>query len=112
MKNFMLNLLKNFHSKKSNVVEAGQTLNILNAAISSHLISFRFLQMFGNFRTSQENKLRLIGSTKISCSRGKNFAIISRDNVLLISLYMKKEAFERNFRLFQRCLLGLLSKNP
>ena len=35
--------------KKSNILEAHQTLKILGVAISSHIISFRFLPISRNF---------------------------------------------------------------
>ena len=43
------------------------------------VISFRFLPIFGHFKTSQENIFRWIGRRKISFNREKVlFAIISR----------------------------------
>ena len=52
MQNFMLNLLKKNSFKKSNILEAHQTLKILGVAISSYIISFRFLRISRNFGCS------------------------------------------------------------
>ena len=45
----MLNILKENPLQKSNI-QAGQTLKIIGVAISSHIISFRFLPIFGHFQ--------------------------------------------------------------
>ena len=50
-----------------------QTLKIIDAAISSPIISFWFLSIFGHFQITQENQNHLIQSRKISCNWGKLF---------------------------------------
>ena len=55
MQCFMLYRLKKAN-KKYIFLEARQTLKILGAAISSHLVSFQFLLISGHFRTSPENE--------------------------------------------------------
>ena len=46
--------------KKSNIQEARQTLKIIGVAISSHIISFRFLPISRHFWITQENQNQLI----------------------------------------------------
>ena len=70
--------LKRIHLKKSNILEARQTLKILGVVISSHIISFRLLPISGHLRATQENQNWLIRNRKISCNRGKIFLIFSK----------------------------------
>ena len=70
IQNFMLNLLKKIHSKKSNIQEALQALKIIGVAISSHIIFFLFFPISGHFRITQENQNQLIRSRKTSCNWG------------------------------------------
>ena len=59
---------KKKHSlKKSNILEACQTLEILGVAISSLIISFRLLSISRHFNITQKNYSQLIQSRKISC---------------------------------------------
>ena len=54
---------KNFNISKNK--KARPTLKTFGGAISSHLISFRFLPFSGHFRTVLEHQKRLIGSRKM-----------------------------------------------
>ena len=56
--------------KKSNIPEVRQNLKILGVTISSHIISFRFLSISGQFQATQKNQN---WSRKTSCNWGKNF---------------------------------------
>lgn len=49
-------LLKKYSLKKSNMLEAHQTLKILGVTISSHKILLWFLSISGHFWTTQENQ--------------------------------------------------------
>ena len=61
---------KNF-IKKSNILEACQSLKILAVAIRNHIISFQFLLISEHFRTTQENDNWSIRSKKLAVI-GKN----------------------------------------
>ena len=69
MQSFMLNILKKSHLKKSNILEAHQTLKILSVLI---------LQISRHFQTTQENQTRLIQRRKISCNWEKKFFRLSQ----------------------------------
>ena len=78
MQNFMINLFQKDSSNKLNILEASQTFKILGAAISSHLISFRFLPMPGHFWTTEEK----FEAEKLAAIEEKNFPIISKGKVV------------------------------
>ena len=59
--------------KKSNILEAHQTLTTYGVAISSHIIYFRFLPISGHFRSSQDNQNWSTQSRKTTCNRRKLF---------------------------------------
>ena len=67
----MLNLLK----KIDNIQEAHQTLIIIGAAISSHIISFWFLPISVHFWISQQNQLAVTGE--------KSFSRLSQKEIFL-----------------------------
>ena len=64
--------------KKSNILEAPQTLKIFGVAISSHVISFWFLLISGNFQATQVNQSRFIWSWKVSCNWEKTVFWLSQ----------------------------------
>ena len=69
MRNFILNLF--FKSLLKSMKYSRSLLDTENyrVAISSHIMSFRFLPISGHFLTTQGNQNQSIGSRKISCSR-------------------------------------------
>ena len=87
---------KKIFLKISENKKACQTLKIFDQAISSHLISFRFLLFSGHFRTVPEHQKSLRGSRKIwwrrrkknqgDISRGTYFIVNQKK--ILISLYI------------------------
>ena len=64
--------------KKLNILEAPQTLKIFGVAISSHVISFWFLLISGNFQATQVNQSRFIWSWKVSCNWEKTVFWLSQ----------------------------------
>ena len=77
-------LKKKSYPKISKNKKGRSTLKIFGRAISSHLISFRFLPFSGDFQRSEEKKFTLNRSRKVSCNRRKKiFADTSRDKVFL-----------------------------
>ena len=65
MQNFMLNLLRKSSLKKSNILQARQAPKFLGVAISSHIVSLRFLLISGHFQITQENQNQSNRSRKI-----------------------------------------------
>ena len=68
-------------SLKSNILEAHYSMKALVVAISSNIISFRFLPISGHLRTIEENQSRSIRSRRSSCNWGKKFSIISKGKI-------------------------------
>ena len=66
-------------SLESNILEAHYSMKVLVVAISSNIISFRFLPISGHLRTIEQS--RLIRSRRSSCNWGNNFSIISKGKI-------------------------------
>ena len=68
-------------SLKSNILEAHYSMKVLVVAISSNIISFRFLPISGHLWTIEENQSWSIRSRRSSCNWGKKFSIISKGKI-------------------------------
>ena len=104
MQNFMMNLLKS-KIKKSNILQARQTMKTLGVVISSHLFSFRFWKISRHLRATQENQNWSISSESISCNCGKKFLIISNGKIF------KAERFTWNILIYELGVLYIFDIN-
>ena len=102
MQNLMMNLLKS-KIKKSNILQARQTMKTLGVVISSHLFSFRFLKISRHLRTTQENQNWSISSESINCNC--KFLIISDGKIF------KAERFTWNFLIYELGVLYIFDIN-
>ena len=86
----MLDIFKRTKNLKER--KARPTLKIFGRAISSHLISFRFLPFSGHFRRAEEKNLRLNRSRKISWNRRKKTSRICQE-IKFLEQIEKKSLF-------------------
>ena len=104
MQNFMMSLLKS-KIKKSNILQARQTMKTLGVVFSSHLFSFRFLKISRHLRTTQENQNWSISRESISCNYGKKFLIISNGKIF------RAERFTGNILIYELGVLYIFDIN-
>ena len=104
MQNFMMSLLKS-KIKKSNILQARQTMKTLGVVFSSHLFSFRFLKISRHLPTTQENQNWSISRESISCNYGKKFLIISNGKIF------RAERFTGNILIYELGVLYIFDIN-